>query len=90
MIKLNSIGDTVAGPFYTVISTTHDEVVTPYTSQALAGSPKQVTNIVIQSKCPADPIEHDQSPNDPVVHQLVLEALSHRTGPADPAYQPTC
>jgi hypothetical protein len=38
----------------------------------------------------ADLIEHDQTPNDPVVHQLVLEALSHSSGPADPRYQPTC
>jgi triacylglycerol esterase/lipase EstA (alpha/beta hydrolase family) len=90
MTTLNSIGDTVAGPFYTVISTTHDEVVTPYTSQALAGSRKQVTNIVIQDKCPADPIEHDQTPNDRLVHQLVLEALSHTRGPADPRYRPSC
>ena len=65
--KLNSIGDTVKGPSYTVISTTHDEVVTPYQSQALTGSASQVTNLVIQDKCPADPIEHDQTPNDPVV-----------------------
>jgi triacylglycerol lipase len=90
MTALNSRGDTVAGPFYTVISTRYDEVVTPYTSQALAGSPKQVTNLVIQDRCPLDVIEHDQTPNDPVVHQLVLEALSHRAAPADLRYQPTC
>jgi triacylglycerol lipase len=64
--------------------------VTPYQSQALSGSPTQVTNTVIQDKCPADPIEHDQSPNDPVVQQLVLEALSVPNGPADPSYQPDC
>ncbi|QNE35899.1 lipase family alpha/beta hydrolase [Leifsonia shinshuensis] len=88
--KLNSIGDTVKGPSYTVISTTHDEVVTPYQSQALSGSPAQVTNTVIQNDCPADPIEHDQTPNDPVVQQLVLEALSVPNGPADPSYRPSC
>lgn len=64
--------------------------MTPYQSQALSGSPSQVTNLVIQNKCPADPIEHDQTPNDPVVQQLVLEALSVPKGPADPAYQPNC
>jgi len=90
MTKLNSIGDTVEGPFYTVISTTHDEVVTPYTNQALAGSAAQVTNIVIQALCPADPIEHDQTPNDPVVQQLVGNALSRSSGPADPAFRPVC
>lgn len=90
MQELNSIGDTVAGPSYTVISTTHDEVVIPYNSQFLNGSARQVTNITIQDKCPADVIEHDQAPNDPVVHQLVGNALAQPSGPADPAYQPVC
>ncbi|MCZ2812815.1 MULTISPECIES: esterase/lipase family protein [unclassified Modestobacter] len=90
LTTLNSGGDTVAGPYYTVISTVYDEVVTPYTSQALDGAPQQVTNIVLQDKCPLDPIEHDQAPNDPVVHQWVLEALSQRTGPADPDFEPAC
>lgn len=91
LAMLNSIGDTVAGPAYTVISTTHDEVVTPYQSQFLAGSARQVTNITIQDKCPADLIEHDQTPNDPVVQRLVSSALGRPAGqPADPAYQPSC
>jgi len=91
LTTLNSIGDTVAGPAYTVISTTHDEVVTPYQSQALAGPAKKVTNITIQDKCPADVIEHDQTPNDPVVQQLVAAALGRPAGvPADPGYQPGC
>jgi triacylglycerol lipase len=90
MQELNSIGDTVAGPAYTVISTIHDEVVIPYNSQFLNGSARQVTNITIQDKCPADVFEHDQTPNDPVVHQLVGNALAQASGPADPAYQPAC
>jgi triacylglycerol lipase len=90
MQKLNSIGDTVAGPSYTVISTVHDEVVIPYNSQFLSGPARQVTNITIQDKCPADAIEHDQTPNDPVVHQIVAHALGKVSGPADPAYQPKC
>jgi triacylglycerol lipase len=90
MQKLNSIGDTVAGPAYTVISTVHDEVVIPYNSQFLAGPARQVTNITIQDKCPADLFEHDQTPNDPVVHQIVAHALGRLSGPADPAYQPAC
>jgi len=87
--NLNAGGDTVPGPDYTVISTTHDEVVTPYTSQALDGPPDRVTNVVIQNLCPTDPIEHDQSPNDPVVAQLVLNALG-RPGPLDKTFQPDC
>lgn len=90
LTKLNSIGDIVAGPSYTVISTVNDEVVRPYTSQALAGPPKRVTNIVIQHLCPLDPIEHDQTPNDPVVHQLVSNALAQVKGPGDPTFRPTC
>ncbi|CAN7247058.1 alpha/beta fold hydrolase [Arthrobacter sp. LjRoot78] len=90
MQKLNSVGDTVAGPSYTVISTVHDEVVIPYNSQFLSGAAQQVTNITIQDKCPADLFEHDQTPNDPVVHQIVAHALGKPSGPADPAYQPAC
>lgn len=90
MQNLNSIGDTVAGPSYTVISTVHDEVVIPYNSQFLSGPARQVTNITIQDKCPADLFEHDQTPNDPVVHQIVAHALGKPSGPADPAYQPSC
>jgi hypothetical protein len=90
MQKLNSVGDTDAGPSYTVISTVYDEVVIPYNSQFLDGPARQVTNITIQDKCPADVFEHDQTPNDPVVHQIVAHALGQESGPADPAYQPRC
>lgn len=89
MQVLNAAGDTLRGPDYTVISTRYDEVVTPYTSQFLAGPADQVTNITIQDLCAADTIEHDQAPNDPVVHQLVLNALEV-DGPADPAFRPAC
>lgn len=88
--KLNAGRDVEKGPYYTVISTTHDEVVTPYTSQALAGPESHVTNLVIQDYCPADPIEHDQTPNDPVVQQIVSAALNRENGPANPRFQPTC
>ena len=91
LTELNSIGDTVPGPAYTVISTTHDEVVTPYPSQFLAGPAQQVTNITIQDKCPADVIDHDQAPNDPVTQRLVSDALGQPAGrPGNPAYQPSC
>lgn len=54
--QLNAGGDTVPGVHYTVISTIHDEVVTPYTSQALSGP--NVRNVVIQNLCPLDVSEH--------------------------------
>ena len=72
-----------------MISTKYDEVVTPYRSQFLDGPARRVTNITIQKKCPLDPIEHDQLPNDPVVHQLVLNAL-RVDGPARQGVQPRC
>jgi len=90
LTKLNGIGDTVPGPDYTVISTRNDEVVTPYTTQALKGPSDRVTNVVIQDKCPADPIEHDQAPNDPVVWQLVTNALNREAAPLAKGFQPTC
>jgi triacylglycerol esterase/lipase EstA (alpha/beta hydrolase family) len=54
--KLNAGGDTVPGVHYTVISTIYDEVVTPYTSQALSGP--NVHNVVLQNLCPVDVSEH--------------------------------
>ncbi|SEG58339.1 Lipase (class 2) [Actinacidiphila yanglinensis] len=54
--QLNAGGDTVPGVHYTVISTIYDEVVTPYTSQALSGP--NVRNVVIQNLCPLDVSEH--------------------------------
>ncbi|WP_418909212.1 esterase/lipase family protein [Glutamicibacter endophyticus] len=90
MQELNSIGDTVPGPVYTVITTKYDEVVTPYRSQFLAGHERQVTNLVLQDLCPLDFFEHDQTPNDPVVHRLVSHALAQQNAPADPDFQPNC
>ncbi|MGP3981399.1 alpha/beta fold hydrolase [Streptomyces sp. KR80] len=89
LTELNAGGDTVPGPDYTVVTTKNDEVVTPYTSAFLDGPERQVTNITLQDRCPLDPIEHDQTPNDPVVAQWVINAL-HRKGPADPGFSPQC
>ena len=47
-------GDTVAGPQYWVIETSHDEVVTPFTQAFLSGA----TNILLQNQCPNDPVAH--------------------------------
>jgi pimeloyl-ACP methyl ester carboxylesterase len=67
-------GDTVAGPRYVVIETTHDEVVTPYTNAFLSGS--NVTNITIQNQCPKDPVGHIGMFEDSPVMQNVLNQLS--------------
>src|SRR3954471_17857206 len=94
MQKLN--GDGVDAPQpgsgeidYTVISTRNDEIVTPYTSQALAGPASVVTNVVVQDKCPEDQVEHIALPYDPVAVQWASNALD-RAGPADPAFKPVC
>jgi pimeloyl-ACP methyl ester carboxylesterase len=72
--KLFGAGDTVAGPRYVVIETTHDHVVTPYTNAFLSGS--GVTNITIQSQCPSDPVGHIGMFEDSPVLQNVLNQLS--------------
>jgi triacylglycerol esterase/lipase EstA (alpha/beta hydrolase family) len=53
-----------APAWYTVVTTTHDEVVTPYQSQALAGD--RATNVILQRKCPLDLTEHVAIIYDPV------------------------
>ncbi|MGZ6638044.1 MAG: esterase/lipase family protein [Solirubrobacteraceae bacterium] len=77
---LNSGGDTVAGVHYTVIQSSHDEVVTPYRSAFLAGS--HVTNILLQTQCSLDHGEHLSMPYDHIADTDVLNAL-------DPAHQVT-
>jgi len=89
LTELNSIGDTVPGVDYTVISTKYDEVVMPYKSQALQGDSAHVTNVVLQDKCPLDISAHASVAIDPVVHRWVLNALA-TDGPADPSYRPSC
>ncbi len=88
MKKVNQPPPEAPGPArYTTVSTSHDEVVTPYRSQALAGD--HVTNVVLQDKCPADPFEHVTIVGDPVALQWAINALD-RPGAANPAFQPDC
>ncbi len=78
--KLFGSGDTVAGPRYVVIETTHDEVVTPYTNAFLSGS--GVTNITLQSQCPSDPVGHIGMFEDSPALQNVLNQLSASPNPS--------
>ncbi len=87
--RLNRGGDTVPGPDYTVISTKYDEIVTPWQTQYLEGPRARTTNTLLQHVCPTDTIEHDQSPNDPVAQQIVVDALRVH-GPARERFQPDC
>ncbi len=82
--RLFADGDTVPGPLYVVIETSHDEVVTPFTNAFLSGP--DVQNILIQAQCPSDPTGHVAINFDGPALQDVLNAL----GPDDPSFQPAC
>jgi triacylglycerol esterase/lipase EstA (alpha/beta hydrolase family) len=82
---LFSGGDTVSGPRYVVIESTHDEVVTPYTNAFLSGS--AVTNITIQGQCPTDPTAHIGMIEDSPSLQNVLNQLS---ASPNPSFKATC
>jgi pimeloyl-ACP methyl ester carboxylesterase len=87
MQKLNAGEEAPPPPSYTVISTRYDEVVTPYTSQALTGS--TVTNVVLQDRCRDDVSDHVGIIYDSIALEWTINALD-RAGPADPAFRPTC
>jgi triacylglycerol esterase/lipase EstA (alpha/beta hydrolase family) len=74
---------TVAGVSYTVIETTGDEVVTPYTNAFLPSAPN-VTNITVQNQCSMDMSDHVEIANDPIAMADVLNALD----PAHPVHVP--
>jgi pimeloyl-ACP methyl ester carboxylesterase/cytoskeletal protein RodZ len=67
-------GDTRPGVLYTTIASMNDEVVTPYTQQALDGP--NVTNIVIQDLYPGLPVGHLGVVLSPQVWSVVLDALA--------------
>jgi triacylglycerol lipase len=77
--RLDRGGAAVPGVRYTTIPTTHDELVVPYTSGLLHAP--NATNHVLQDVCPNDLSEHAAEAFDPVVAQLVLNALdpAHRS-----------
>jgi triacylglycerol esterase/lipase EstA (alpha/beta hydrolase family) len=82
LTNLNAGGDTVPGVNYTVVESTNDEVVTPYTSAFLTGP--NVTNILLQNQCVLDQGEHLSMPYDHIADADVLNALdpAHRVTPA--------
>jgi pimeloyl-ACP methyl ester carboxylesterase len=85
MTRLNTPPEAPQPPSYTVISTRHDQVVTPFRSQALEGA----TNVVLQDRCPEDVTDHVGIIYDPIALQWTLDALG-RPGPADPGFAPLC
>jgi triacylglycerol esterase/lipase EstA (alpha/beta hydrolase family) len=69
---LNADGEAVPGIEHTNIVTKYDELVVPYTSGIMSDGGK---NIVVQDVCPNDSSEHGLLAFDPVVTQLILNAL---------------
>jgi triacylglycerol esterase/lipase EstA (alpha/beta hydrolase family) len=67
-------GDTRPGVLYTTIASMNDELVTPYTQQALTGP--NVTNIVVQDLYPGLPVGHLGVILSPQVWSVVLDALA--------------
>lgn len=76
--------DVPSGPTYLVISTKQDRVVTPYHTQQLSG--EDVTNVVLQDKCPLDQTGHAFLFLDHPTLQMTMNALED--GPTD--FQPRC
>ena len=69
--KMRAGGVAVKGITYTNIVTTHDELVSPYTSGIEPG----MRNITVQDKCATDYTEHFEIAADPVAAGYVLNAL---------------
>jgi len=69
-------GAAVPGIRYTTIPTRYDELVVPYTSGILHA--RNATNHVLQSVCSHDLSEHAAEAFDPVVAQLIFNALDPR------------
>jgi hypothetical protein len=70
-----------AGPSFTAIATSFDELVTPAPQ---AGLLPGASNVVLQDVCALRPIEHFVLVGDAVAYALAVDALTHPGG-ADPA-----
>ncbi len=69
-----------AGVNYTIIETLDEFVVTPLGSSFIPEP--GVTNEYVQGSCPFDPVDHVDLPYDPVVLQLIANALDPTTAQA--------
>ncbi|MEU1054049.1 alpha/beta fold hydrolase [Streptomyces sp. NPDC005876] len=74
--ELAALGETTPGVRHTVIATAYDDVVTPYTSCALASTEGvEVRNILLQDIDPDDHTPHAAMPYNATVLSEVLKAL---------------
>lgn len=69
---LNADGEAIPGIDHTNLVTRYDEWVTPYTSGIMADGG---TNLVLQEVCPFNVSDHQVVAFDPVVVQMILDAL---------------
>ncbi len=76
--QLNTGPVTQPGIAYTIIASTHDELVTPYGTEFV--SEPGVSNQTVQTLCPLDPVGHVGLIYDPDVEQMIRNALD----PANP------
>ncbi|WP_320775353.1 esterase/lipase family protein [Streptomyces sp. CRN 30] len=75
--ELADLGETTEGVRHTVIATAYDDVVTPYTSCALAETDGvYVRNVVVQDIDPQDRTPHASMPYNATVLAEVLAALA--------------
>ncbi|QMU70905.1 triacylglycerol lipase [Streptacidiphilus sp. P02-A3a] len=74
LTALNAGGETAPGVQYTVIESTDDEVVTPYTNAFLPAAPN-VSDILLQNQCALDSTDHLEIAADPIALTDVLNAL---------------
>ncbi|MEU4313657.1 alpha/beta fold hydrolase [Nocardia sp. NPDC024068] len=79
MTELRSGDPYPASVDYTFLMTRYDELVVPYTSGMGPAAPN-ITNIVVQDRCPGALFEHFTAASDPVVAQYVLAALDPVSG----------
>jgi hypothetical protein len=76
--QLNTGPVAQSGIAYTIIASTHDELVTPYGTEFV--DEPGVDNETVQATCPLDPVGHIGLAYDPGVAELVRNALD----PANP------
>lgn len=88
LTALNAGDETPGTVSYTQIATRYDEVVVPYTSDFLAPGP-QVTNVLVQDRCPLDVSDHLLLPTSRAAISWTLDALEH-PGPAAADFRPRC
>ena len=69
---LNADGEAIPGVDHTNIVTRYDELVIPYTSGVMRDGGE---NLIVQKVCPSDLSEHASVAVDPVVVQMILNAL---------------